>query len=704
MQNKQYHPKDAGTSTNLSEAHRRVLVEGSAIAPKIVAESGAWSIMRGRDLPDVFSERQRRRAPGVLFAVHRPDGTESWCFRPDRPDPDNPGHKYEQPPKKRGGAGNVLGVLPSQRHLIADVSVPVVFVEGTKKQLALITATRKAGVSLLVVAIVGVWNWLHDGGKPIPDMADIPLEGRNATVMFDSDMLRKIEVQGAARRLAEYLTERGADTFVTYFADAPDGSKVGADDFFAAGGTLAELRILSRRYDPSGADFARVRLSRDEKLREMIDALQRTYEAMPTATKGQCNDRASMRHLIEYAVCGKPTGEGVVVRAPVRPLSLRTRLGRGAQANSLKRLERDGVIARIDEPKRKIETKGAAYLLYAPCTESAEGGHHRTEQRNQQNARREKEHGEEHETSHGNAGLYAGVHLPRPPSATVPEMRPPKVIHTWERKDGRRFVVDSEYFYRLDKTRQEVVMYLLAACGEAHEDALVERLGSARTRLRDFRKRRLAPLMGWRYTRDKETRQEVRVETGPPIIECDPDGTVRLLPEWREALEEHRRATDEDGDTERQARKYRKQSKAYRNRDQTPADEQTSPLIGKEANRRIRAEQARAEKRRWVEEQRRKVGTTAATFLADELDGVYGVRFQDAAERWRTLHNGSTSDLWQAVHFGPFVRRRIEGDLYIDPEPEAPSPDPPPPEPKMPPKVGGVYVHGQECGCDWCAA
>ncbi len=713
-----------GASCTLSDFHRKMLFEESAIAPEVLAESGARSIVHGRGLPNVFSDRQRRRAPGILFAVHRPNGATSWCFRPDRPDPDNPGHKYEQPCKALGGSGNALDILPSQRHLIADAGVPVVFVEGTKKALSLITAARRAGEDLLVVAIVGVWNWLHDGGKPIEDMAGIPLEGRNATIMFDSDMLRKVEVQGAARRLAEYLSDRGARPFVTYFEDAPDGSKVGADDFFAAGGTLAEARILTRRYDPSGADFAHVRLLRDDKLRAMIDDLGQTYEAMPAATRGQCSDRATMRHLIDSATCAQTTGApgmGVVVRAPVRALSLRTRMGRQAQSNSLARLQRAGYLTRIDEPRRKIGKKGAAYLLYADGTERALRGQHGRERHNQQNARQAKEQRERHEDTDRYADLYAGVHLTRAPSAAVPEMRAPKIIHTWERRDGRRVVADSEYFYRLDKTRQEVVMFLLGADGKAHEEQLLERLGSARTRLRDFRKRRLAPLMGWRYTRDKETRQEVRVETGPPIIERDTDGTVRILPEWAAALEDHRRSTDEDGDTARQAKKYREQSENYRNRGRSPADEQPNPLRGKEEVRRVVAERAREDRQRWVEEQRQKVGTTAATFLADEIDGEYGVRFEDAKDRWRTLHRGSVSELWRALHQGPFEVRREFGGRYVHFERGADVPDESPGAPpgeaegeasersaeatvrKMPQKVNGVHVHGPDCACDWCA-
>jgi hypothetical protein len=700
----------------LLENHYRTLEEGSAISPDVIAESGARTVSSGRELPEGFSDRQRRRAPGMLFPVDRPNGQRSWCFRPDRVDPDNPGHKYEAPCKALGGPGNVLGVLPTQHHLIDDKSVPVVFVEGQKKQLSVITAARRAGVDVLVVTIVGVWNWLHDGGRPIPDMADIPLEDRNATVMFDSDMLRKPEVQDAAKRLAEYLIGRGAEAFITYFADAPDGAKVGADDFFASGGTFAELRMLTCRYDPD--DFRRVRLSRFERLRAMLEDLHRTYAAMPAAKIGECSDRATMRELRRRGTeSGQVTERGILVRAPVRSLGIKTRLSTRSQSLSLKRLERDGYLERIEEPPHKVEKRGAAYLLKASTVSSgrAQGKQYEREQRQQRNVRQGRAEGK----PRSYADSYAGVYPARASCETVPELRHSKVVHTWARRNGRRVVVDSDYVYRLAKPRQEVLMYLLDAGGEATQAALLERFGSRTTRPRDFHRRRIEPLMGWRYTRDKATGAERRLETGPALVACE-EGVVRILPEWREALEEHRKQTGELEDNRRQERRYRDQSKAYRTRDKTPADKQPSPLRGKEETRRIFAESAERDKERWVEEQRQKVGTTAATFLADELEGISAVRYQDARQRW-ARRGGRVEDLRAAVLYGPWrFKREEDGDLYIHHEdglgnrPSGPNErkfrerwgaheQAPAPQRSQPTMVDGIYQHGPACACWICA-
>src|SRR5215207_2635887 len=93
----EYHrPQTVNTANPLSEAHRRMLLEGSTISPDVIAERGVRTITRGRELPRPYSWRQRRRAPGILFTVHRPNGERATIFRPDEPDPENPGHKYEQ--------------------------------------------------------------------------------------------------------------------------------------------------------------------------------------------------------------------------------------------------------------------------------------------------------------------------------------------------------------------------------------------------------------------------------------------------------------------------------------------------------------------------------------------------------------------------------------------------------------------------------
>src|SRR5215218_1576587 len=81
----------------LNKRHREALVEGSGIDPQVLAERGVRSVEKGRPgqgLPKVYSRRQKARGDGILFTVHRPNGETSTIFRPDEPDPKNPGHRY----------------------------------------------------------------------------------------------------------------------------------------------------------------------------------------------------------------------------------------------------------------------------------------------------------------------------------------------------------------------------------------------------------------------------------------------------------------------------------------------------------------------------------------------------------------------------------------------------------------------------------
>jgi uncharacterized protein DUF3854 len=655
-------PPQSPSEAALSPKHRKMLVEGSAIAPGIVAERGTFTVRRGKDVPQNHGGLPKK--PGIVFPVHTLEGGIFYRLRPD-----NPGRlsRYMQPK----GHPNRLDVHPRQHERIKQPGGMRYITEGEKKV--------DAGVSrgLLMVGLSGVWNGQKDKAL-IPDWRLLPLQGEHYSITFDSDIETNESVQMAADRQARLLREAGAEVFITLLPPAADGSKQGLDDFFANEGSAAELELLTQPYKLETVE--RVRLTRDEKLRAATDDLERRYSDMPVVRIGQCSDRASFRALIRRARrSGNATEDGVEVRASIRRLATETRLGTESQRKSLMRLERDGYLRRIEEPKWKVEKQGAAYLLYAACTERALGRQD-GKKRAQQNETQEQQGGRGTHRYKENA---QGVYLTRAPDV-VPELRHSKCVHTWGRREGRRVVVDTEFVYRLAKPRQEIVMYLFDRGGEAHEDELLGRFGSPRTRLRDFRKRRIAPLTGSRYARDKETGQERRLEVGPPLVACE-GGLVRLLPEWREALEEHRVQTDEPGDNRRQAENYRRQGRAYRNRDKTPADVQTSPLRGKAAMARLIEERRREDKERWVEEQRTKVGETAATFIADELQRAQAVRFQDVRERY-AARGGRAEELRKAVLYGPWCfKRESDGDLYIyreatagdhSPEPRKKKPEP----------------------------
>jgi hypothetical protein len=343
----------------LSDEHRHTLEVGSAISRVVLEENGVFSLARGRDLPEGFSHRQRRRGGGILFSFTRPNGETSYSFRPDTLDPDNPGRKYEQPCKALGGPGNVLGVPAGQRHLVSDTSIPVIFVEGMKKALAIVSAARQAGAAVLVVAISGVWNWLSEG-QPIADMLDIPVEGRDVYICFDSDVFRNPDVADAARRLWEHLTERGAVVWVAYLPDQADGSKTGADDFLAAGRSFRELMALMRLFDP--ADLASERLKRGDQLRLMLTELGRTFWATGWEGIGGHSARDVFKVLLDAAPDrGRLRADGLRVKISRQELARMAKVSTRTLQKAIERLEGMELIYR-DNDERRPRERGAFVL------------------------------------------------------------------------------------------------------------------------------------------------------------------------------------------------------------------------------------------------------------------------------------------------------------------------------------------------------
>ena len=531
--------------------HIQQLEETSGIAREVVAERGVRTITHGRELPKGFSWRQRRRGPGILFIAHRPNGQTGYSFRPDALDPESPGRRYEQPCKAYGGPGNILDLHPSVRHLIADMSVPVIFVEGIKKADAIISAARREGVEVLVVAIFGVWNWLSDG-EPIPDMFDIPVEGRKVIICFDSDMLRNPDVQDAANRLAGHLIGRGAEVWITYLRDQADGSKTGADDFLAGGGTLAELQMLTRRYDP--ADFVRIRLNRSDRLRLALEDLERRFWEIEWKGMGAHSARDVYLKLIEAARRhGKAVDDGIRVTKAWGPLELEAKVSRRTLAKAINRLEEWGLLYR-DNEGRKLDKSGAFVLR-------ANVNHYRRDRGTGEQATRFSE-----DSHQGSLQLRAprlrwsspGL---RPRRGTVQGTR-------MVRKGVRRPPKDP--IKRLGKIRGAIVDVLDAAGGTADLQEIADALHRARPR--DLRRRNLPMLE----------------ETGIVVVEGD---VVHLADNWLEALEAQRelgrevttRYTMMVGGTEQEvviegadelaARRHKLKSRAFHSRHERPADE-----------------------------------------------------------------------------------------------------------------------------------
>jgi hypothetical protein len=115
----------------------------------------------------------------------------------------------------------------------------------------------------------------------------------------------------------------------------------------------------------------------------------------------------------------------------------------------------------------------------------------------------------------------------------------------------------------------------------------------------------------------------------------------------------------------RQRERHKADKEAKRKRQYEKTDTQPNDLKGKDHMKTVREKNRARERERWIEEQRKKVGTTAVTFLDDELRGVVAVELQSLKQRW--LERGGTMrDLWYAIQYGPFRKyREADGSMCV---------------------------------------
>lgn len=128
-------------------------------------------------------------------------------------------------------------------------NVEVIFTEGEFKAIV----ACAAGYS--TISIPGVWGWLHDH-KPIEGFKHIEWRDRTVVLCFDSDVVKKQDVQKALCALADHLTSLGAVVCVKLLPEEADGSKNGLDDYLARHGEEAFEQLPNIPIsDPQFADW-----------------------------------------------------------------------------------------------------------------------------------------------------------------------------------------------------------------------------------------------------------------------------------------------------------------------------------------------------------------------------------------------------------------------------------------------------------------
>lgn len=646
-----------------------------------MARSAFRTARKPSELPAAFSERQRRRTPALIAELHSPDGeTVGWQMRPRYPRKNRNGKtaKWMSPPAD--AARIILGVYPGMVHEVREGSEPLWIVEGATRAAAL------AAFGIPAVAIPGVWNWQR-GSEPLRCWEYVFLRGRLVLVAFDADARTNENVQKALALLVALLEARGARVLVVSVPEVRGDEHAGLDDALAHGYRPETLAQQAAPFAP--VSVGRERLKRSDQLRLAIGRLRQGVEDLETRKLRECSALAVARYMVEVAATthGKPGERGVKVRPSIRQIAAGVRIAVGTVFNALEHLKNIGFLESVDEPRGRHEA--ASYLLLYPCGGGSEVREHIGEQRGAGKERQGRR--EEGRTSLYERESSFGVQVTRgggDRSKNLPALRNPKLVHTWARKDGRRVVVDSHYFFRYGKKREAIICYVLEL-GGADEAEIHEKFGSKSSRLRDFRRIWIKPM----------------VDDGVFVVD---GGRILPAPDWPDALERVRERTDEEQDNRLQDQKYSKQRKAYRQAKDNPTDP-TPKLSGPErAAEIVAASEKRAHASR-VEEQRRKVGMTPEVFLADALRDASGFGWRELRALW-TAKGGKSEDLRRAVR-GPYrFRRNGDGPLYIERR-EAGIAARPEPERgpasvavlRETPKVNGVYEHGPLCDCEWCA-
>lgn len=518
-------------SRTLSELHRRMLFEESGIDDVVVVERGTFTARRGRDVPQDRGKLPAK--PGLVFPVHALDGEVFHRLRPD-----NPGRsgaaKYMQPKDHP----NRLDVHPRQHELVKRAGGTRYVTEGEKK------VDAGVGRGLLMVGLSGVWNGQKDKAL-ILDWDLLPLDGEDYTLCFDSDIETNEHVQGAADRMARLLRARGANVSITLLPPAPDGGKQGLDDFFANGGTVKQLELLTRPYD--AAVVERVRLTRDQRLRGAIETLWREWWATEWAGQGGHTDRDLALQVMQAArKHGKVVGDDLVVCKAWGPLMLGAKIRSSrTMSKSIVRLEGMGFFER--DNARREEGKPGAFVFRSAAKQARASV---------------KQYGE----AVALAGTGTGREGDEDPCTL--HLRAPRLMWSSPKftpkrgtVSGTRKVRESKppaprpAVSRLGKIRGAILDVLDAAGGTATLQEIADALH--RKRARDIRRRNLPWLE----------------EAGIIAVEGD---TVTLADNWLDRLEEARETGGELEAEEVARKRYRDRSRAYHSRNAPPKSASTA--------------------------------------------------------------------------------------------------------------------------------
>jgi hypothetical protein len=530
---------NGGTGT-LSGSHQRQLAE-SGIAPHVGAARGYRTIHRRSEVPCEFADWQRRL--GLLVPTHSPDGkTRGYQLKPNKPIR----RKNGSAPKYETAAGSTitLDVNPMMLDEVRHGGGDLWATEGCKKVDSLASRGEPA------VGFIGVWNMAVPGTKgtiPLACWQHVRLRGRRVIVVFDADARTNPDVQEALRRAVKMLEGLGAIVLVVYIPAVNGDGKAGVDDYLAAGGTVAELRLMATAYQP--VDVGAERMSKDEKLRTAVEDLERRLWDTEWKGMGGASSRDVYLKLIVAArKSGKLHPDGIRVVKAQGPLALEAKVSGRTLWKALNRLVEWKLIYR-DNGGRQHDKSGA-FVLRANVSHKG----------------REKAAGRE-ATPPLQTCDPGDLHLRAPRLRwSQPKYTPKRGLVSDTRKVRQSPKLESrDRIERLGKIRGAIIDALDAGGGTLTLKQIADALH--RSRPRDIRRRNLPMLE----------------DAG--IITVDGD-SVSLAENWLEALEEQRRLGKEVEAEELARRRYKLKSRAYHDRHEASKSEPSA--VGLEAVRRSR--------------------------------------------------------------------------------------------------------------------
>lgn len=221
--------------------------------------------------------------------------------------------RYGQP--ARSGCKAYFPQSINWSQVLADKTWPIVITEGEKK------AISAANKGIAVIGIGGVWNWRDKEKQQLNPELELPYDGRQLVIAYDSDAVSNAQVRVAELTLAAELMKRGADVRIARLTPGADGKKRGMDDYIATGAFDELVSKLTTAEVPETIDQEIAKLNERIAYLEGSDEIYVVAEDRTVSKSGFVAGSNFSTLTVESARTVK--GKTVITRIPLAPLWLK---------------------------------------------------------------------------------------------------------------------------------------------------------------------------------------------------------------------------------------------------------------------------------------------------------------------------------------------------------------------------------------------